>query len=166
MYFSCACLDVLLVCILWVFATGWRRLVGSPKLHIIFHKRATRYRSLLWKMTYKDKGSYGSSPPCALYTTHESARRKRALSKRQYSAKETYNLRAENDLAASWLGKVLCLHKTLPTSCVYTRLYPHTVFTQDSTHILWCNISAHAVIYCDVINNIAQICWGHHIRSQ
>ena len=44
--------------------TGWRRLIGSPKLQIIFHKRATQYRSLLPKMTYKDKGSYESSQPC------------------------------------------------------------------------------------------------------
>ena len=44
--------------------TGWRRLIGSPKLQIIFHERATKYRSLLRKMTYKDKGSYESSPPC------------------------------------------------------------------------------------------------------
>jgi len=47
-----------------VHATGWRRLIGSPKKQIIFHKRATKYRSLLRKMTYKDKGSYESSPPC------------------------------------------------------------------------------------------------------
>jgi len=46
-------------------STGWRRLIGSPKLQIIFHKRATKYRSLLRKMTYKDKGSYESSPPCS-----------------------------------------------------------------------------------------------------
>ena len=46
--------------------TGWRRLIGSPKLQIIFHKRATKYRALLRKMTYKDKGSYKSSPPCTL----------------------------------------------------------------------------------------------------
>jgi len=44
--------------------TAWRRLIGSPKLQIIFHNRATKYRSLLRKMTYKDKGSYESSPPC------------------------------------------------------------------------------------------------------
>jgi len=44
--------------------TGWRRLIGSLKLQIIFHKRATKYRSLLQKMTYKDKGSYESLPPC------------------------------------------------------------------------------------------------------
>ena len=44
--------------------TGWRRLIGSPKLQIILHKRATKCRSLLRKMTYKDKGSYESSPPC------------------------------------------------------------------------------------------------------
>ena len=43
---------------------GWPRLIGSPKLQIIFHKRATKYRSRLRKMTYEDKGSYESSPPC------------------------------------------------------------------------------------------------------
>jgi len=47
------------------FDTGWRRLIGSPNLQIIFHKRAIEYRSLLRKMTYKDKGSYESSPPCS-----------------------------------------------------------------------------------------------------
>ena len=50
--------------------TGWRRLIGSPKLQIIFHKRGTKYRSLLRKMTYKDKGSYGSSPPCTTGRIH------------------------------------------------------------------------------------------------
>ena len=30
----------------------------------MFPKRATKYRSLVWKITYKDKGSYESSPPC------------------------------------------------------------------------------------------------------
>ena len=44
--------------------TGWRRLIGSHKVQIIFHKRATKYRSPLRKMTYKDKGSYQSSPHC------------------------------------------------------------------------------------------------------
>jgi len=48
-------------------STGWRRLIGSPKLQIIFHKRATKYTSLLRKMTYKDKGSYESSPPCSKF---------------------------------------------------------------------------------------------------
>ena len=52
--------------------TGWRRLIGSPKLQIIFHKRATKYRSLLRKMTYKDKGSYESSPPCIYSMYYES----------------------------------------------------------------------------------------------
>jgi len=47
-----------------VTCTGWRRLIGSPKLQINFFKRATKHRSLLRKRTYKDKGSYESSPPC------------------------------------------------------------------------------------------------------
>jgi len=49
--------------------TGWRRLIGSPKLQIILHKRATKYRSLLRKTTYKDKGSYESSPACTVERT-------------------------------------------------------------------------------------------------
>jgi len=51
-----------------VLITGWRRLIRSPKLHIIFHKRAAEYRALLLKMTYEDKGSYESSPPCTFAT--------------------------------------------------------------------------------------------------
>jgi len=49
--------------------TEWRRLIGSPELQIIFHKRATKYRSLLRKMTYRDKGPYESPPPCT-HSTH------------------------------------------------------------------------------------------------
>jgi len=44
--------------------TGWRRPRGCLKLQFIFRKRATNYRALMRKMTYKDKASYGSSPPC------------------------------------------------------------------------------------------------------
>jgi len=51
--------------------TGWRRLIGSPKLQIIFHKRATKYRAFLRKMTYKDKGSYESSPPCNILSPYD-----------------------------------------------------------------------------------------------
>ena len=35
-------------------ATGWRRISGCLKLPVIFRKRATNYRALLRKMTYKD----------------------------------------------------------------------------------------------------------------
>jgi len=55
-----------------VMFTGWRKLIGSPKLQIIFHKRATKYRLLLLKMTYKDKGSYESSPLCICHSQHDS----------------------------------------------------------------------------------------------
>ena len=44
--------------------TGWRRPIGCLKLPDIFRKRATNHRALLRKMTYKDKASYGSLPPC------------------------------------------------------------------------------------------------------
>ena len=44
--------------------TGWRRLIGCLKLQVIFCKRATNFKALLRKMTYKDEASYGISPLC------------------------------------------------------------------------------------------------------
>jgi len=44
--------------------TGWRRPMKSLQLQVIVRKRATNYRKLSRKMTYKDKASYGSSPTC------------------------------------------------------------------------------------------------------
>ena len=41
----------------------WQRPIGCFKSQVFFSKRATNSRALLQKMTYKDKASYGSSPP-------------------------------------------------------------------------------------------------------
>ena len=67
MSLSISCNTHMSLCLCLLAITGWRRLIGSPKLQIIFHKRATKYRALLRKMSYKDKGSYESSPPCSIY---------------------------------------------------------------------------------------------------
>jgi len=52
--------------------TGWWRCIGCLKLQISFRKRAIDYRALLRKMTYHDKASYNSTPPCAfkIVSTH------------------------------------------------------------------------------------------------
>ena len=55
------------------------------KLQIIFHKRATKYRSLLRKMTYKDKGSNESSPHC----THIFTRSHRHLDSHSHGHRDT-----------------------------------------------------------------------------
>jgi len=39
----------------WLLHTGWRTSIGCLKLQVIFCKRATNYRALLRKVTYKDK---------------------------------------------------------------------------------------------------------------
>ena len=44
----------------------WRRPIGCLNLQVLFCKRATNHRALLQKMTYKDKASYGSLPPCSI----------------------------------------------------------------------------------------------------
>ena len=44
--------------------TGWRRSIGCLKLQVSLRKRATNYRALLQKITYKGKASYACLPPC------------------------------------------------------------------------------------------------------
>ena len=54
--FGNSCLDI---------AKGWRRLIKCLKLQVIFRKRATNYRALLRKITYRDKAPYDSTPRCS-----------------------------------------------------------------------------------------------------
>jgi len=42
----------------------------TPKLQVIFRKRATNYRALLRKMTYTNKAFYVSTPPCTMRHMH------------------------------------------------------------------------------------------------
>ena len=86
--------------------TGWRRLIGSPKLQIIFHKRATKYRSLLRKMTYKDKGSYESSPPCTrhCYWSHKTCKTTASICKNE---KDRINPQLAG--ATGWQRPIGCL---------------------------------------------------------
>ena len=62
------------------YGTGWRRPTECHQSQVIFCNRATDYRALLRKMTYKDKASYGSSPPCicrAIQTKEENSPNKK-----------------------------------------------------------------------------------------
>ena len=63
---------VLFLVLLWqTFSIGWRRLMGCLKLQVVFRKRATNYMALLRKMTYEDKASYDSTPPCNKLTSEK-----------------------------------------------------------------------------------------------
>ena len=48
-----------------IVTTGWWRPIGCVKLQVSFRKRATNYRALLRKMTYKDKATCASPPTCS-----------------------------------------------------------------------------------------------------
>ena len=54
------------------FSLGWRRLIGCLKLQVIFHTRATNYRTLWREMTSTDRASYVSSPSCSSKLTLKS----------------------------------------------------------------------------------------------
>ena len=67
--------------------TGWRRPIGCLKLQVMFRKRATNYRALLQKMTFKDKASYGLRH----YAYNLPAYYRMPYLYRSFSAKEPYN---------------------------------------------------------------------------
>ena len=48
----------------------WRRLIKCLKSQVVFRKRATNHRACLREMTYKDKTSYDSTPPCNMTHSH------------------------------------------------------------------------------------------------
>ena len=47
-------------------STGWRRCTRCLLLQVSFRKRAIDYRALSQKITYIDKASHASSPPCII----------------------------------------------------------------------------------------------------
>ena len=56
---------------MYLLHAGCRRCTGCATVQVSFRQRATNYRALLRKMTYKDKASRASSPPC---TSHHPVR--------------------------------------------------------------------------------------------
>jgi len=44
--------------------TGWLRCIGCLKLQSLPEKRATNYGAISREMTYENKATYASSPPC------------------------------------------------------------------------------------------------------
>ena len=58
-------------------ATGWRRPIGCLKLHVIVRKTATNCKTFSRETPYKDKASYGSSPPCT--TERKKGRKKERI---------------------------------------------------------------------------------------
>ena len=51
-----------------VHTPGWQRSIRCLSLRISFRTSANNYRALLRKITYIDKASYGSLPPCTTKT--------------------------------------------------------------------------------------------------
>ena len=66
----CMCVGIVLAGLtshhtcMYTYSTGWRGPTGCLNLQVIFRKRANNSGALLRKMTYEDKASCGSWPPC------------------------------------------------------------------------------------------------------
>jgi len=91
--------------------TGWRRPTGCLQLQVILRKRAIHFRVLLYKMTYKDKASYGSLLPCM----RKEPLRNECFRSRLCKRKRKYLKRRESTLRESTFSK--------------TRLVSHRLFS-------------------------------------
>jgi len=122
--------------------TGWRRLIGSPNLQIIFHKRATKYGSLLRKMTYKDKGSYESLP---LYNPPPT-----------FSTKQSVGILLISPPAHTPpLPPVQPAHETRMGCIISRRSQPYTVAARGTSR---CNTLLHTATHCNTLQHTATHC--------
>ena len=64
--------------------TGWWRPTGCLNLQVIFWKRTTNYGAFLREMTYIDKASNGSLPPCTLHVKKKISYQKSAINTDDY----------------------------------------------------------------------------------
>jgi len=113
--------------------TGWRRPIGCLMLQVIFRKRATNYRALLRKTTWKDKASKSAG--------HKTHPRRALVSKRcmnmiyihhvhsfyginmNLSVSLCLSLPLSFSLSArkgSWMSK-----PRMTTRCIYIYIYVH-----------------------------------------
>jgi len=68
--------------------TKWRRPIGCHKLQVIYRKRITNYRALSGKLTYKDKASRESLPPCVCLPSDRERERERGRGRERESERE------------------------------------------------------------------------------
>ena len=117
----------------------WRRLMGCLKLQVIFHKRATNYRVLLRKMTYTDKASYWSSPPCTLHITF-----KPFLNSVNRHTQVGASLKQEESLKRN----IFCnIHTQYMQTHIHISCNIHTQYMQTHMHILHGSTSIHTYVH-------------------
>jgi len=93
--------------------TEWRRPIVCLELQVSFRKMTTNCRALLCKMTYKDKASYVSSPPCMRW---------------QYMSVCAIKCARMN-------AKLCAVHSCIPDS-TYIWIFEHTLIVHTRTHTL------------------------------
>jgi len=137
-------------------------LIGSPKFRIIFHKRATKYRSLLREMIYKDKASYESSRPRCTTSRHTALR----CATLQQTATHCNALQCT---ATQCTTQHIALHRiTLhhtATHCITLQLTAtHCKTSSTNCNTLQhtaphCNTLQHTATHCDTLQHTATHCY-------
>jgi len=115
-------------------STGWRRPIVCLKLQVIFCKRATNYRALLRKMTYKDKASYDSMPPCSCRSTLKVSIH--TFAHGTYVCMYVYEYTCANAVVAAVLFGCQHIHVCIYI-CVFARRCRSTVqeYNKSGTHV-------------------------------
>ena len=137
--------------------TRCRRHIGCLMLQVNFRKRATNYRALLRKMTYKDKAFCGSSPPCMIQVVHRFVNICWHCNNLQYTT-TCRNALQYTATQYDTSGSSLCQHLLAlqhPTTCCNT--LQHTA-TQYDTSGSWLCIRFLYVRHCNTLRQTATHC--------
>ena len=131
--------------------TGWRRPIGCLKLQVIFRKKATDYRALLRKMTYEDKASYDSTPPCIIL-----------MNKRLFESEIFMRATINSELDVTWLylsnHSIWIIHILFFKKNIFVwkwDMYPHQKLlgggfsTQCPSYVLICTIISNKTGHLD-----------------
>ena len=123
--------------------TGCRRLIGYLKLQVIFRKRATNSRALLRKMTYGDKASSVTAPPCTELTSELTFEKKVAP---QHTATHCNTLQ-HTATHCSTLQHTATHCSTLQHTAAHCSTLQHT-----AAH---CNTLQHTAAHCNTLQHSA-----------
>jgi len=140
--------------------TGRRRLIGSLKLQVIFCKRATKYRTLLRKMTTEYKASCDSTPSHTCDTPQYIELCNELMS----YVSRTHVMYVSRTHVIDTPQRIACMSHVTRVTVPHSQVWhasPHTCDMTPRTHVTWLNTQGYHT--CDMTHPTHVTCLTPHV---